>query len=469
MNITKANISSNFDEILSSINEADVISFDTEFTGLSDGTIRIHQYESLEDRYQKIKRHIELFWVCQLGISTFKQGENQSTYTAKTFNIYMYPKHRLLSLSMSSMSFLVENGFDMNLLFKEAVPCSRPESPNWNNRLSRLGSFSLSQGNLAFLQDLEKKVLDFLSSAERSLNVNLESEYQKKLVFGSHGLAPRFRNLEMRCEKKNPLLLLIKKVKKKIAEYVPRKEERVEEEEGKLLNVLVQAMLSRAVPLIGHYMILDVAFLFDHFIAPLPGTLEEFRVAVRDKFPPLFDTKYISKALMNDVKAIRNTGCEELYGYCKKKKEFSCLVDIKTHENYSLSAQAHEAGFDAYMTGYVFINFARYLPNPDDVNMAKGKICIQGHYKEFLDTLTENIENFDFSNVLKIKSSFLASVQELSLNFSRFSDVFVIQEQEMIFFAEFFQVNEEKLEEILVQLKNEGFQAVKFKERGMIV
>ena len=61
MNIIKSNLSENLDLVLESINEADYIAFDTEFTGLSDGEIRTHQYESLEDRYQKIKLNIEQY------------------------------------------------------------------------------------------------------------------------------------------------------------------------------------------------------------------------------------------------------------------------------------------------------------------------------------------------------------------------------------------------------------------------
>ena len=40
----------------------------------------------------------------------------------------MYPSNRKLAISMSSMKFLVENEFDMNLLFKDAV--SADYNPN---------------------------------------------------------------------------------------------------------------------------------------------------------------------------------------------------------------------------------------------------------------------------------------------------------------------------------------------------
>ena len=469
MNISKSNLSEHYAEILSSINETDYIAFDTEFTGLSDGLVRIHQYESLEDRYLKIKRHIELFWICQLGISFFKQGENQNQFTAKTFNIYMYPTNRMLNLSMSSMSFLVENGFDMNLLFSQAIPCTRAGLPCWNTQYSRQGSFSLSESNRAFIQELESLVLSFMSSNQQSISVPLESEHHKKLVFGSQGLAPRFRNIEMKCEKKNPLLLLIKKNKKKIAEYIPRTEGPPKQEAELSIGPLIMAILQKGVPLIGHYMILDVAFLYDHFIGPLPDSLEEFRLEIFNKFPTLYDTKYMTKGLFADVKFIRNTGVEELFGYCKKKKELSQLVDIKPHEKFQLSDQAHEAGYDAYMTGYVFINLLKFLAKPEDIKLAQNKICIQGHYKEFLDTEAQNVEDFKFDSVAKIKVTELVTVYELSQKLSKFADVFVVQEKEFVFFAEFYQITPEKMEEILIRLREDGYEAAKFIDRNMIL
>ena len=490
MNISKSNFVSSSQEILNSINEADFISFDTEFTGLSTGLFRIHQYESIEDRYYKIKQHIEQFWVCQLGISTFKQKESSSEYEAKVFNMYMYPTHRTLNMSMSSMSFLVENGFNMNFLFKEAIPCVKSTDPSWNTSTSRLGSFSISEKNRLYVERVENEVVEFLKSSQKTMQVPLEGEYQKKLLLGSDGIAPRFRYLEMKCDKKTPLALTVKKNNKKIPEYFPKNRPKKEEEEGKeeegkeeekekeeskantqvpTMATIVQELLSKKVPLIGHYMILDVAFLYDHFIGPLPPTLEEFRQSVNSIFPPLYDTKYISKSLLSNVKFIKKTSVEDLFSYCKKRKEFSQLVSITPHENFNLSTQAHEAGYDAYMTGYIFINFLKFLPNPEDMQKAAGKICVQGHYKEYIDIYNPNTDDFNFENVVKIKLLNKVTAQELSLRLSRFSDVFVIQEDEYSFFAEFYQVDCEKIDEILGGLNGEeGVRAARFIQRNLI-
>ena len=37
----------------------------------------------------------------------------------------MHPTQRKLVITISSMRFLVENEFNMNLLFKEAIACNR--------------------------------------------------------------------------------------------------------------------------------------------------------------------------------------------------------------------------------------------------------------------------------------------------------------------------------------------------------
>jgi CAF1 family ribonuclease len=450
MNITRSNIQEKIDLILECINEADYISFDTEFTGLSDGNTRTHQYDTLESRYKKIKSNIELYWICQLGIATFKYDPEQSSYITQSFNIYMYPPHRNLSVSISSMRFLVENEFDMNLLFKEAI-CSRDVSDYWNNSESRYGYFGISDKNQQIMNDYEKQILEYINSNEKSMKIEMPTEYIKKLFFGSHGVAPKFKHLEMKADKQNPLIVVFKKTGKKVVEYIPKSEKSEPNNSIPSLSPIIKALLSKKVPLIGHYMILDIAFLYDHFISPLPNTIEEFRQSVLTLFPPLYDTKYISKTLFSKVKFIKKTSVEDLYSYCKKRKEFNTLIQVINDPRCEIAHRPHEAGYDAYMTGYIFLTFLKYLPNPSDIFPAAGKVCLQGHYKEYIDINQSNLEDYSFFNVIKVKCFDTLSVYQLAKEMSRYADNFIVQEDSQTFFVEFYEVDE-KIEEILADI-----------------
>lgn len=457
------------DLVLECINDADFIAFDTEFTGLSNGEFRMHQYESLQDRYLKIKVNIEEFWLCQLGISTFKYIPEQDVYTAQVFNIYTNPKHRKLGLTVSSMSFLVANGFDMNLLFRDGIDCIREGNVVWNNQNSRYGCFGLSEANENAMAAYEKQILDWIGSNEKSMDILMPSQYVKKTFFGTHGVSRKFKYLEMKADKVNPLLILLKKNPKRLPEYTnPAKEVLAPTEAEVSLLPVIQSLLSKKVPLIGHYMVLDLAFMYDHFIGPLPPTIEEFRKALLDNFPPIYDTKYITKSVLKAVKFIKHTSVEDLFAYCKKRKELNTLVKIVPDERFAISEQAHEAGFDAYMTGYIFITFLKYLKEPIEMKLAKGKVCLQGHYKEYIDLNEPNAEDYCFNNVLKLVSNKFMHISEVSKEMSRFADNFIIQERIDTFFVEFYEADE-KIDEILARVNSEeSLKAVKFEDRNSI-
>jgi poly(A)-specific ribonuclease len=59
--------------LLETIREADFIAYDTEFSGLNIGFAdKVHDYETLESRYQKLKHACTRLHAFQFGFCTFK-------------------------------------------------------------------------------------------------------------------------------------------------------------------------------------------------------------------------------------------------------------------------------------------------------------------------------------------------------------------------------------------------------------
>ena len=360
----------------------------------------------------------------------------------------------------------------MNLLFKDAV--SADYNPNtWNNSESRFGCFELSEENKILMNDYEQKILEFISSDKKSFNIVMPNEYVKKTFFSGHGVAKKFKCLDMKADKQNPLLILFKKSKNKVPQYVPDNnllddlenpefsETFKKHKNEPSVTTIIKALLSKKVPLIGHNLILDLAFLYDHFLSPLPSTIEEFRLTVLNTFPPLYDTKYISKSLMSGLKFIKKTSVEDLYSYCRKRKEFNTIIKITIDSRFNVAKKAHDAGFDAYMTGHIFLCFLKYLPSPAEILPAAGKICLQGHYKDFIDINQPNIENFAFPNVIKVVSNLNISLKALAKDMAKYADNFIIQEDVNTFFIEFFQIDN-KIDEVVFDInQTQGFRAFK--------
>ena len=124
MDITQENFIQSLPLIKKSIRTADFIAFDSEFSGLSVGfDDKQHDYDTVEDKYQKLKYNCERMNAFQIGIATFKWDHVAKKYSIRPFNIYTFPNStimdkRVMQFDNSSVKFLMQNNFDFNKLFK---------------------------------------------------------------------------------------------------------------------------------------------------------------------------------------------------------------------------------------------------------------------------------------------------------------------------------------------------------------
>ena len=119
-------------------------------------------------------------------------------------------------------------------------------------------------------------------------------------------------------------------------------------------------MIDAKKPIIAHNPQYDVGYLFEMFIAPTPPTYLEFCATWRKNFPLLYDTKCVFYDLTQDI-GKNKAPLEEIFKTVHKDKKYvgNLIVKVDTSagsqfENYESQAQAHDAGYDAYMTGIVF-------------------------------------------------------------------------------------------------------------------
>jgi poly(A)-specific ribonuclease len=122
-------------------------------------------------------------------------------------------------------------------------------------------------------------------------------------------------------------------------------------------SLIINEMIKAQKPLVGHNLIYDVGFLYDQFIAPLPDTFLKFSECWREWFPVTYDTKSI--AIRSELKVFRRTDLESLYRMWSKDETLKKQIKIEMgHEG--LEEKAHDAGFDAYMTGIAFMSMTKH-------------------------------------------------------------------------------------------------------------
>mmetsp|Transcript_32385 Transcript_32385/g.65944 ORF Transcript_32385/g.65944 Transcript_32385/m.65944 type:complete len:772 (-) Transcript_32385:3612-5927(-) len=113
----------------------------------------------------------------------------------------------------------------------------------------------------------------------------------------------------------------------------------------------------RQIPLIVHNGLMDLMFLLTHCHDPsLPKNFEETKMQIRHYFPNVFDTKVMSTEYSDAQIKGGSTALGDLFDTMKHVDigEKFLFPTISNQESGGSEGQAHEAAWDAYMTGSVF-------------------------------------------------------------------------------------------------------------------
>ena len=132
MDITSRNFVEKFPLIKKSVESADFIAFDFEFSGLNTCPEDMsHDYESDESKYQKLKNTVQKCNAFQIGLATFKWDPKDLCYVSRPFNVYLFPHsdnyfnvgdhQKILQFTPSCLRFNMRNNFNFNRLFRMGV------------------------------------------------------------------------------------------------------------------------------------------------------------------------------------------------------------------------------------------------------------------------------------------------------------------------------------------------------------
>ena len=141
---------------------------------------------------------------------------------------------------------------------------------------------------------------------------------------------------------------------------------------------VVEALIQAGKPVIGHNAIYDLAFIYHQFYAELPETYAEFAHKTSSLlFPKFFDTKvlslYVGKLGKSDLQTLYNKATQD-----KKLNNSLNFAPDPSQADFAIyqsqGGQAHDAGFDAFMTGLVFASFAKFIEIGKIVNKVKGDL-----------------------------------------------------------------------------------------------
>eukprot|EP00624_Nannochloropsis_granulata_P006709 evm.model.NODE_50841_length_62998_cov_26.109304.16 len=382
--------------------EAAFFSLDTEFTGYKQDD-RDEYFDTVQQRYMKKKGVAENYLVVQMGLSAFVWDAALGDYKAYTWNIHMYPStlqsDRIFSCDAASLSFLRSHNLDFNqwldgvpflAIDQEASLRKQVEDQAmWDLKASFGGGKKPTRSPLDPNADAEtvelykrlSEALDDLKQGSAPFVLPQGMQwYRKKMVENTIWRHPRKANLWLEAVVPAPVAVsgneaaastipptpppfhqqlqvrYVTNDERATCVNVKKSRAIAEIEEGAGVMRIIQVVKDSGRPLIGHNFLLDLLFLYSHFVKPtLPDTAMGFKNKLQQLFPPIYDTKVLAKGL-GVADSQGDTNLEGLY-----KSEGGAGVELEDGEGNG--GAAHEAGHDAFMTGVVFASLLRRAKN----------------------------------------------------------------------------------------------------------
>lgn len=367
--VTSCNFERLAPEIEAAIKDASFVAIDTEFTGLVQGPDASPSlFDSIEERYAKLRQTVASFYVCQLGLCAFTNVPEENLYRAQAYNVYLCPRSfgnvdPQFCVQASSVEFLCQSGFDFNKCFYKGIPyadraCQRAAD------LYIMNERYFDKPGLTKVYDSVRHWLNNnnrAKSSDDSLTVTLPEGLSTVLVMAD--LKTRFPGVEVQVCRDGLKLTLPENCEPQRVAAEGRAPTESELRDAMLgFSRCFEVLAASGKPVVGHNMLLDLLLLYHQFCEPLPKSFAKFKAGLSTVFPAVYDTKHISlqlrqqgvswlKELMSgaDLFALYNALSNAVVPYSPRV------------EGAPKDMRAHEAGCDAYAAGFVYLKLAHIV------------------------------------------------------------------------------------------------------------
>lgn len=377
--VSEENFKSLYPELKRAINNASFITIDAEFTGInSEEGFKHSLFDTLDDRYSALKRNIQQFIIVQFGIGVFNHVLSENTYTVDCYNFYLLPrpvpfKNRQFSWQVTALEFLYKHNFQFDRFINEGISYLDEVD-------EKLLRDHLAQGNLThnlehltyeeedMFKDCKTKVFKWLTNKQNQTPFQLEATSPILKYMLQKEIRSSFKNVWTTAGYKNVGVIEVSNDMRALLE----KEDNNRLEQALLdsyigFSNVFKLLSSSKKPIIGHNILLDLMFMHQQFYKPLPDSYRVFKSNIHTIFPQIYDTKFLSfelrKLFDKDEVTWKLNSLSTLYKYFTSTgKQLVCnSPKIKLNkENYGEKSY-HNAGWDAYFAGYIFVKMGHVL------------------------------------------------------------------------------------------------------------
>ncbi|XP_076029593.1 pre-piRNA 3'-exonuclease trimmer-like [Oratosquilla oratoria] len=383
-------VKENFEELLPQIKDTikacSFVAIDTEFTGLmSDVSFKSNLFDDGAKRFHKLSKSTQKFTICQLGMSLYAGTLDSNAYNVTTYNFYLCPSSlashdETFLCQASSLEFLKKYKFDFNKWLYNGISYINQDQENALR--TEISAIAMGQSTMRLsyeVKDQLPEISTWLSTAEEGDTKVIPSfgEYTSDFGFMT-AIRLRFdtahvvrQNGEIVIEKVSP------GKRQHIDSQDPSCEGLVNDYIDKILGFthVFRYLLKCQKPIVLHNPMLDLILMYKQFYQSLPSSYAKFKEDYCNLFPMIYDTKYLAGRLKWKLKDAQRNGnnkgsAENLHNFslgslAKSLQDqyfvlYRPVLKFVPEENKYNTKETfyHEAGYDAFLTGYCFLNMA---------------------------------------------------------------------------------------------------------------
>ncbi|KAI8310550.1 Poly(A)-specific ribonuclease PARN [Colletotrichum sp. SAR11_59] len=417
MEITMENFWRQLPRILISIAESNFVAIDVEMTGIADKMSENFWKKTNQTRqgvYETGKRIASTYNVFELGLTCVKPDGDDS-YKTESYSFYVSPLlledtredsffakdlGRNLTASLSTLKFMRKEGLQLEKIFDNPVPyLSRKES---RDAIERLESRAQMQPFKDHPYDEDEEGLNFFSTYvfdeitswlgdrndDRKSEIEIRipysdskkrsSVYHKIVRVTAQNLVPH-----MKCRTWNHGLSVIispedsdENQEGNPAGYSEERHSEDDISEATLSDQIRAALWTlesklqlQRPPIVGHNQFFDLLFIYQTFFDDLPASCGEFFANIYELFPHIIDTKLMAIA---DQAIEGEDPLADIFDRFIGDVSRPSIGWDPAH-GYSRRANAHEAGYDSFMTAVILLRLAHKLARRTLDNVDEGE------------------------------------------------------------------------------------------------
>jgi hypothetical protein len=371
MDVTRDNFVEVYPQFKALLDTCKYFAFDEEMTGiLGIGDMQQKRDDTVQLRYQKMVEVATKYSIIQFGVCLFHDSNDGKSVVATPFNFYVFPNGGGdLVMSPSSIDFLRKNNMNFDTWLSKGItyvdekgeeklrsrfyPPATAE-PKSLIVLSRQSDIEYTEKSMSAVTDMLATAPNSDVSEPLSITLQPANSYLRRVLYEQ--LEARFLGA-VSVTKNDAGHMVVARVD--ASQLAAHEEAKKIEKERQFYDSLgfrrvFSDLIAAKKPIIGHNLFFDLLFMMRWFDGALPADFEDFRRNLNDKFPFIYDTKYIAELAPDGVKMDSTTleVCFDHYVKVQVGVEIKMSALITDYD--ASKPQYHNAGYDAYATGCVF-------------------------------------------------------------------------------------------------------------------